>query len=65
MQLRKLVWQTYRPGQEIDKRPSPAYLKAAREAINHVAAMEGKEQLPDSAEITKTLEKLIAEHRKA
>jgi len=27
--LRDLIWATYRPGQEIDKRPSPAYIDAA------------------------------------
>lgn len=29
--LRALIWKTYRPGQEIDKRPSPEYLAAAKE----------------------------------
>lgn len=28
--LRDRIWQTYRAGQETDKRPSPAYLEAAR-----------------------------------
>lgn len=27
--LRARVWRTYRPGQEIDKRPSPEYLAVA------------------------------------
>ena len=27
--LRARIWQTYRPGQEIDKKPSPDYLAAA------------------------------------
>jgi hypothetical protein len=29
--LRNRVWATYRPGQEITKTPSEAYLKVARE----------------------------------
>ena len=29
--LRDRIWATYRPGQEITKTPSPAYLEAARE----------------------------------
>ena len=31
---------TYRPGQEIDKRPSEAYLVAQREAVEYVAIRE-------------------------
>lgn len=34
------VWDTYRPGQEIDKNPSEAYLKAADKAIKAVAKKE-------------------------
>lgn len=30
--LRKRIWATYRPGQEVDKKPSPVYLAAALEA---------------------------------
>ena len=30
--IRDLIWATYRPGQEVDKRPSAAYLEAAQEA---------------------------------
>lgn len=30
--LRTLIWRTYRPGQEADKRPSAAYVEAARRA---------------------------------
>jgi hypothetical protein len=30
--LRSRIWDTYRPGQEIDKNPSPAYVAAARAA---------------------------------
>lgn len=38
--LRAAVLATYRKGQEIDKRPSKAYARAARAAINAVAALE-------------------------
>lgn len=27
--LRRRIWAAYRPGQEVDKRPSPAYIEAA------------------------------------
>ncbi len=40
--LRTAIWATYRPGQERDKRPSPEYLAAARDAINAVAEQEQK-----------------------
>lgn len=29
--LRRKVWATFRPGQEVDKKPSPAYLAVAAE----------------------------------
>lgn len=35
------VWAHYRPGQEVDKRPTVAYLDAADAAIRAVAAREG------------------------
>lgn len=38
--LQRAVWATYRPGQEVDKRPSAEYLEAARAAINAVALKE-------------------------
>ena len=31
LQLRNKVWATYRPGQEVSKDPSTAYMEAARE----------------------------------
>ncbi len=40
--LQRQVWATYRPGQEVDKRPSEEYLAAMRDAIEAVAAKEGK-----------------------
>ena len=36
--LQQAVWREYRPGQEIDKMPSEAYLAVRREAIAAVAA---------------------------
>jgi len=35
--LRKLIWATYRPGQEIDMRPSPAYLEVAEKIQKWIA----------------------------
>jgi len=46
--LRHEIWLHYRPGQEVDKRPSAQYLAAAREAqafAGSVNAKSGKEQL--------------------
>lgn len=40
--LKDLVWKHYRSGQEIDKAPSEAYLKAANDAIEAVAEKEKK-----------------------
>ena len=34
--VQRLVWANYRPGQEIDKKPSEAYLSAAIKAISSV-----------------------------
>lgn len=31
LRLRRLIWQHYRPGQEIDKKPSADYIKVAQE----------------------------------
>ena len=39
--LKRDVWATYRRGQETRKDPSPAYLAAARAAIESVAREEG------------------------
>ena len=44
--IRRRVWATYRAGQEDDKQASPAYLRAAREAVIAVAEREGIE--PDT-----------------
>lgn len=36
--LRDLIWQTYRPGQEITKTPSDAYIDAAHQVQEWIAA---------------------------
>lgn len=61
--LRLAVWRTYKPGQEVTKTPSEAYLRAARVAVNSVAMQEGREPLNTTAEVVKTLESLIAQHK--
>lgn len=38
--LQRQVWATYRSGQEVDKRPSRAYLVAADAAVAAVARIE-------------------------
>jgi hypothetical protein len=38
--LQREVWRWYAPGQENTKRVSPEWLRAARNAIDHVAALE-------------------------
>lgn len=38
LRLRNLIWRTYRPGQEIDKRPSPEYIEAAKEVQAWIAS---------------------------
>lgn len=44
--LQREVWQAYRKGQEIDKRPSAAYLTAAGRAIAAVAEIERRQGRP-------------------
>ena len=31
--MRDSIWASYRPGQEVNKAPSPEYLRVAREAV--------------------------------
>lgn len=40
--MREAIWDTYRPGQCDDMRPSAAYLEAARAAITYLAEKEGR-----------------------
>lgn len=42
--LRREVWRLYRPGQEVDKRPTREYLEAANAAVNAVADREARPQ---------------------
>jgi hypothetical protein len=39
--IKELVWATYRPGQEVDKKPSKAYLLVQRAAVWAVFVKEG------------------------
>jgi diadenosine tetraphosphatase ApaH/serine/threonine PP2A family protein phosphatase len=41
MGLQRRLWRTYRPGQERDKKPSAAYMRAAADCIEAVAEAEG------------------------
>lgn len=38
--LRREIWRTYRKGQEIDKSPSPEYIKAAHNAREWILTRE-------------------------
>lgn len=40
VRIRRLIWASYVPGQEISKTPSPAYIRAAREAQQWIAARD-------------------------
>lgn len=40
--LRDAVWESFRPGQEVSKTPSAAYLVASGAAIERVAELEGR-----------------------
>jgi hypothetical protein len=40
--IKRLIWKRYRPGQEIDKRPSLDYVATAFVSISCVALLEGK-----------------------
>lgn len=62
-EMRRLVWRTYRIGQEVDKQPSQAYRLAARNAINAVARQEGQQEIPEDAELIKTIEAMIAKEK--
>jgi len=35
------IWRYYRPGQEVDKKPSPDYLHVMKATIDLVARLEG------------------------
>lgn len=40
--LQNRIWETYRPGQEIRKDPSPEYMRAMVAAIQAVEVEEGR-----------------------
>jgi hypothetical protein len=44
--LQRLVWKHYRPGQEIDKRPTREYLDVMKRAIRAVSMVEQIEREP-------------------
>lgn len=62
-EIRRRVWQLYRPGQEEDHAPSQPYIDAAREAINAVARQENQPELPDDASLIKTIEAMLAKEK--
>lgn len=43
--LRAAIWRTYRPGQELTKDPSPAYLAAAKEAEDYARGVNAVERV--------------------
>jgi hypothetical protein len=49
--IQKLIWKHYRPGQEIDKKPSPEYMLVQRAAVWYVFADEGGCVWPDVPEV--------------
>lgn len=52
--LRNKVWAVYRPGQEVDMRPSEAYMKVAQEVQDWIAAyLEGRILTGDTNKPTK------------
>lgn len=48
-ELQDLVWATYRPGQEIDKRPSSDYLVVHQISVAAVAFKEGHDDAANQA----------------
>lgn len=50
LRLQRAIWAIYRKGQEIDKRPSAAYMAAQRRAVAVVARAEGKAAIADRLE---------------
>lgn len=54
--LKDALWADYRRGQERDKQPSPAYLRAAAACIRAVAEREGQPEHEIVAECSTYLE---------
>lgn len=42
--IQREIWRHYRPGQEVDKRPTPEYLAVMKRAIDAVAGREPSDQ---------------------
>lgn len=42
-EIQRRIWLLYRPGQEVDKRPTGQYMTAMRDAIAAVAKAEGEQ----------------------
>lgn len=45
--IQREIWRHYRPGQEVDKRPTPEYLAVMKRAIDAVAGREPTKKLSD------------------
>jgi hypothetical protein len=54
--VRQLIWNHYREGQEIDKRPSTDYIATAFVSISCVALKEGK-SLPRLPEVVRVADR--------
>lgn len=50
-EVQRRIWREYRPGQEIDKQPSEAYLLVQRAAVWAVYVAEGKCAWPEVPEV--------------
>lgn len=61
--LRKEVWREHRLGQEETGAYTQQWVDVARKAINYVAQLEQKPPVPETADLIKTLEKLIAQNK--
>lgn len=49
MMIQRLIWRTYRKGQEDDKRPSPQYMEAFRMSVSSIEKKEGRKiSFPDA-----------------
>jgi hypothetical protein len=57
--MRKRIWVTFVPGQEVSRKPSREYVEAARDAINYVARLEGQRELPTFEDIVIGVENSI------
>ena len=63
-EMRTDVWRTYQPGQENGVKPTQAYLDASAAAINFIAKLESKPEVPNTEELIKTLERILQKDAK-